>query len=42
MDPGRHVVSFVAPDGRRVTRVINLEVDQKERLVFDFDRWDYR
>jgi serine/threonine-protein kinase len=42
VSPGRHVVSFVAPDGRRVSRVVDLAVGDEEKLVWDFEAWDYR
>lgn len=40
--PGKHVVSFVAPDGRRVQRQVDLKAGQELRLVWDFDLFDWR
>jgi serine/threonine protein kinase len=40
--PGRHTVSFVAPDGRRIQKSVEVEAGKEKRLVWDFDLFDFR
>jgi hypothetical protein len=39
---GRHVVRFVAPDGRQVNKVVELGEGAEKVLVWDFERWSWR
>ncbi len=40
--PGRHVVSLVAPDGRRKSLVVDLEAGEELVRTWDFDAMEWR
>ena len=40
--PGRHAVSFVTPDGRRIQKSIEVETGKERKLTWDFELFDFR
>ena len=40
--PGDHLVSIVAPDGRKASFKVQLDEGQHLRRIWDFDKWEFR
>jgi hypothetical protein len=42
VEPGKHTVGFVAPDGRQATMDVEVKAHKTQKLTWDFDVWKRR